>query len=83
MSTTGTPAGDERSGIYVSVGAAEGDKGVVAAAAARGQGGNGGRTKGEDGSMGTGGSSEEEAEVVDELPLPELFVPGRIVHIYR
>lgn len=26
---------------------------------------------------------EEEAEVVEELPLPELYVPGRIVHIYR
>ena len=26
---------------------------------------------------------EEEPEVVEELPLPELYVPGRIVHIYR
>ena len=29
------------------------------------------------------GWEEEEAEVVEELPLPELYVPGRIVHIYR
>lgn len=41
--------------------------------------------KGEGERAGTAGvgSSEEEAEVVDELPLPELFVPGKIVHIYR
>lgn len=26
---------------------------------------------------------EEEAEVIEEFPLPELYVPGRIVHIYR
>lgn len=32
---------------------------------------------------GGAGSVEEEAEVVEELPLPELYVPGRIVHIYR
>lgn len=38
-------------------------------------------TSGGDGSVIT--SSEEEAEVVDEVPLPELYVPGRIVHIYR
>ncbi|CAM9340264.1 unnamed protein product [Laminaria digitata] len=31
---------------------------------------------------GSGWEEEEEAEVVEELPLPELYVPGRIVHIY-
>lgn len=35
-------------------------------------------------SSGTGWEEEEEEpEVVEELPLPELYVPGRIVHIYR
>lgn len=27
--------------------------------------------------------AEEEAEVLEELPLPELYVPGRLIHIYR
>lgn len=49
----------------------------------------GGRGDGSVGPSGGGGGSssglgsEEEAEVVEELPLPELYVPGRIVHIYR
>lgn len=29
------------------------------------------------------GSMEDEAEVVEELPLPDLYIPGKIVHIYR
>lgn len=49
----------------------------------------GGRGDSVDGPSGGGGGSssglgsEEEAEVVEEFPLPELYVPGRIVHIYR
>ncbi|CAM9302396.1 unnamed protein product [Pylaiella littoralis] len=48
----------------------------------------GGRGDSVDGPSGGGGGSssglgsEEEAEVVEEFPLPELYVPGRIVHIY-
>lgn len=37
----------------------------------------------DDGSVDDVGSTEDEAEVVDELPLPDLYVPGKIVHIYR
>lgn len=39
--------------------------------------------RGDDGSVDDVGSMEDEAEVVDELPLPDLYVPGKIVHIYR
>lgn len=49
--------------------------------AEKGEGEQGGIAGG-GGSSGLG-SEEEEAEVVEELPLPELYVPGRIVHIYR
>lgn len=41
--------------------------------------GGGGASSG----LGSEQEEEEEAEVVEELPLPELYVPGRIVHIYR
>eukprot|EP00903_Cladosiphon_okamuranus_P008039 g7754.t1 len=44
-----------------------------------GQGGGGG---GGSSGLGSEEEEEEEAEVVEELPLPELYVPGRIVHIY-
>ncbi|CBJ27220.1 Zinc finger FYVE domain-containing protein [Ectocarpus siliculosus] len=52
-----------------------------------GKDGDGAGASGDDavvvvGGGGGAGSEEEEAEVVEELPLPELYVPGRIVHIY-
>lgn len=55
--------------------AGSGPAGAVPGGKSEEQGGGGG-------SSGSG-SEEEEAEVVEELPLPELYVPGRIVHIYR
>ncbi|CAM9679024.1 unnamed protein product [Scytosiphon promiscuus] len=50
------------------------------------KGGDSGAPGGVEGGSGMGCAAdeeeEEEAEVVEELPLPELYVPGRIVHIY-
>eukprot|EP00752_Nemacystus_decipiens_P001837 g1772.t1 len=41
-----------------------------------------GEEQGDRGGSSDLGLEDEDAEVVEEFPLPELYVPGRIVHIY-
>lgn len=72
--TANVGAGSDPAGALVA-GKDEGEQGDSSVEPSGGDGGGSG--------LGSEEVEEEEAEVVEELPLPELYVPGRIVHIYR